>query len=58
MGNIVEVCPFCMHEVELENPVKFNRQPCPNCKKMILPCNLCYNEGSTISCTKCKTKEK
>lgn len=46
---ISELCPYCEHEVELEN--KFESQQCPNCNKIILPCSLC--DMDKVNCSKC-----
>lgn len=40
---IFEYCPFCDTEVELK-PIS-SVQLCPNCGKLILPCNLCDHDN-------------
>lgn len=41
MKDIVELCPYCNKEVVLKNAREKVAQPCPSCKKLIYPCNLC-----------------
>lgn len=50
-GKVIEMCPFCMEEVELD-PIPMERQPCPRCGALIRPCCLCAI-GDTVDCT-CK----
>lgn len=38
-NNVIEYCPHCNREVELDN--EFKAQKCPNCGVYIVPCNLC-----------------
>lgn len=51
MFKVIEVCPFCMEEVELES-ILFDRQKCPNCGNMIRACCLC-DMSDTLDCTWC-----
>ena len=44
-----EMCPHCMHEVKLK--ARMRKQKCPNCKKSIKPCALCYPDK--CNCNKC-----
>jgi len=39
---ILEWCPYCNTEVELDNCMQM--QKCPNCEKDIAPCNTCFDE--------------
>jgi len=50
---IIESCPFCDNEVELEN--KFVKQICPSCGYNILPCSICEHTNKQGSHTECVT---
>lgn len=44
-----EYCPHCDHEVELAYEFKIQR--CPDCGKLIAPCNLCNHD--LCDCANC-----
>lgn len=44
---IIELCPYCEQEVNLQN--KFEMQVCPNCKDKVIPCSVCPYEYSRCS---------
>lgn len=46
MKKVIEYCPFCEDEVELDAVLTI--QTCPNCGKKIIPCCLC--EGCKSNC--------
>ena len=48
-----EYCPHCQTDVQLD--AKFEQQICPNCGKMILPCNLC--DWNRCDCNNCPLKK-
>jgi hypothetical protein len=52
-----EMCPHCLHEVELDS-IPYKRQACPHCKRIILACSACNNEGCTTCQTALGKKEK
>lgn len=47
---VFEICPHCDTEVELE-PI-FKKQKCPNCGKLIKPCDMCA-PNKWYDCNKC-----
>ena len=53
MKTIIELCPYCDTEVQLEN--KFVPQTCPNCGRVILPCSICEHTNPNGCHTKCDT---
>jgi predicted RNA-binding Zn-ribbon protein involved in translation (DUF1610 family) len=48
----VELCPHCATEVDITD--KFEKQQCPFCKNMILPCSIC----TVNTCYSCPLEEK
>lgn len=53
MKTIVELCPYCDTEVQLDN--KFVPQTCPNCGRVILPCSICKHTNNNGTHTECDT---
>ena len=50
---IIEWCPYCGDEVEIED--RMDLQECPNCGNKILPCSLCDHDK--CDCGECPFKK-
>lgn len=50
VGKMYEWCPEC--DAENEFPLEFKPHKCKVCGKTLLPCSICYEDGT--DCSKCK----
>lgn len=53
MAKVIELCPYCEQEVELE-PISYVLQRCPQCGAQIRACSLC--DCDIVDCSKCQKK--
>lgn len=56
MKKVWETCPHCDEEVEL-NAVKYIKQVCPSCGKLIRPCAMCTEIEYSTGCNQCEEAE-